>query len=138
MGGGVLSCAMMLIFVSWTNYIVDSYGSFATSAAAANLCARSISSASAPLFTKSMFKALGVGGGGSLIGGLATLLAVIPLVLYKHGGKVRAKSRYARGPGLKQEDKRVQQGSPERQPSASAEKDHVVRVQHQASAKFEV
>ncbi|PHH71786.1 hypothetical protein CDD82_6334 [Ophiocordyceps australis] len=134
--GAVLSCAMMLIFVSWTNYIVDSYGCYATSAAAANLSIRSMSSASAPLFTESMFKALGVARGASLIGGVATLLAVIPILLYKHGQKVRAKSKYARGRGGKEEKQDVDQGSPECQPSASVEKDQVVRVHHQEPAKL--
>jgi MFS transporter, DHA1 family, multidrug resistance protein len=42
-----------------------------------------------------MFDALGVGGGGSLIGGVATLLAPIPFVFYKYGATIRNRSKFA-------------------------------------------
>jgi len=42
-----------------------------------------------------MFDALGVGGGGSLIGGVAVLLAPIPFVFYKYGGPIRKRSKFA-------------------------------------------
>jgi DHA1 family multidrug resistance protein-like MFS transporter len=45
-----------------------------------------------------MFNALGVGGGGSLIGGVATLLAPIPFIFYKYGEGIRKKSRFAPTP----------------------------------------
>lgn len=42
-----------------------------------------------------MFDALGVGGGGSLIGGVATLLALIPFLFYKYGKQIRARSKFS-------------------------------------------
>ena len=42
-----------------------------------------------------MFSALGVGGGGSLIGGVACLLAIIPVLFYKFGKQIRIRSRFA-------------------------------------------
>lgn len=42
-----------------------------------------------------MFSALGVGGGGSLIGGVAALLAVIPFLFYKYGKQIRIRSKFA-------------------------------------------
>ena len=68
---------------------------FAASALAANTVARSGAGAAAPLFTKYMFDALGVGGGGSLIGGVAILLAPIPFIFYKYGEPIRRRSKFA-------------------------------------------
>jgi hypothetical protein len=42
-----------------------------------------------------MFAALGVGGGGSLIAGVATLLAAIPFLFYKYGKQIRLRSKFA-------------------------------------------
>jgi DHA1 family multidrug resistance protein-like MFS transporter len=71
---------------------------FAASALAANTVCRSACGAAAPLFTQYMFNALGVGGGGSLIGGVAVLLAPIPFVFYKYGGPIRERSKFAPTP----------------------------------------
>ena len=68
---------------------------FAASALAANTVARSAAGAASPLFTQYMFDALGVGGGGSLIGGVAVLLAPIPFVFYKYGEPIRKRSKFA-------------------------------------------
>lgn len=68
---------------------------YAASAIAANTIARSACGAAAPLFTNQMFTALGVGGGGSLIGGVAAVLGVIPFLFYKYGKQIRIKSRFA-------------------------------------------
>lgn len=68
---------------------------YAASAIAANTVCRSAAGSTAPLFTNYMFDALGVGGGGSLIGGVAALLAIIPFAFYKYGERIRIKSRFA-------------------------------------------
>lgn len=68
---------------------------YAASAIAVNTVCRSACGAAAPLFTNYMFEALGVGGGGSLIGGVATVLAVIPFAFYKYGEQIRKRSRFA-------------------------------------------
>lgn len=68
---------------------------YAASAIAANTIARSACGAAAPLFTNQMFSALGVGGGGSLIGGVAALMAVIPFLFYRYGKQIRIRSKFA-------------------------------------------
>ncbi|KAG5991245.1 hypothetical protein E4U43_004070 [Claviceps pusilla] len=93
--GGFISTFMLLIFVTYLNYLVDVYLASAASAMAANIIARSACGAAAPLFTRRMFHALGVGPGGSLIGGLAALLAVVPFVFRRYGEGIRARSRFA-------------------------------------------
>ena len=74
----------------------------AASAIAANTIARYAFSAAVPLFTKQMFGALGVGGGGSLIAGVATLLAGVPFVFWKYGRRIRSRSRFAGEVNLKE------------------------------------
>ncbi|MBE3048381.1 hypothetical protein IMZ48_38935 [Candidatus Bathyarchaeota archaeon] len=67
----------------------------AASAIAAITIARYAFSAAVPLFTKQMFGALGVGGGGSLIAGVATLLAGVPFVFWRYAKGIRSRSRFA-------------------------------------------
>jgi MFS transporter, DHA1 family, multidrug resistance protein len=93
--GTLLSTSIMLVFVAYLNYLTDTYLMYTASAMAANTITRSACGAAAPLFTNYMFNALGVGGGGSLIGGVAVLLAPIPFVFYKYGRAIRIKSRFA-------------------------------------------
>ena len=61
--GALLGSSLLLIFVGFLNYLVDTYLMYAASAIAANTIARSACGAAAPLFTHQMFTALGVGGG---------------------------------------------------------------------------
>ncbi|EXJ69491.1 uncharacterized protein A1O5_07527 [Cladophialophora psammophila CBS 110553] len=93
--GTFLSTSILLIFVSYLNYLTDTYLMYTASAMAANTICRSACGAAAPLFTNQMFRTLGVGGGGSLIAGVACLLAPVPFVFYKYGGRIRARSRFA-------------------------------------------
>ncbi|GAM91138.1 hypothetical protein ANO11243_091850 [Dothideomycetidae sp. 11243] len=93
--GVFLSTSILLIFVAYLNYLTDSYLMYAASALAANTVCRSACGAAAPLFTQYMFDALGVGGGGSLIGGVASLLAVIPFLFYRYGRPIRERSPFA-------------------------------------------
>jgi hypothetical protein len=97
---------MVLIFVAYLNYLVDVYLMYAASAIAANTIARSACGAAAPLFTNQMFSALGIGGGGSLIGGVGAVLAVIPFLFYKYGKQIRMKSKFAPTPSEGDEKRR--------------------------------
>ena len=87
--------SILLIFVVFINYIVDSYLMYAASAVAANTVLRSACAAASPLFTQYMFNTLGVGGAGSLFGGVGVLLMPIPFVFYRYGAAIRARSRFA-------------------------------------------
>jgi MFS transporter, DHA1 family, multidrug resistance protein len=93
--GTFLSTSILLIFVGYLNYLTDSYLMYTASAMAANTICRSACGAAAPLFTEQMFTKLGVGGGGSLIGGIAALLAPIPFIFYYYGERIRVKSKFA-------------------------------------------
>lgn len=115
LAGVFLSTSILLIFVAYLNYLTDTYLMYAASALAANTVCRSACGAAAPLFTQYMFNALGVGGGGSLIGGVAALLAPIPFIFYKYGGPIRERSKFAPTPskssGVQQEVPREQNAS---------------------------
>lgn len=93
--GTFLAASILLIFVAFINYLIDCYAMFTASAVAANTVCRSICGAAAPLFTNYMFDSLGVGGGGSLVGGVAVLLAPIPFVFWKYGKSIRQRSKWA-------------------------------------------
>jgi MFS transporter, DHA1 family, multidrug resistance protein len=130
---GVFLCtSILMIFVGYLNYLTDTYLMFTASAMAANTITRSACGAAAPLFTRYMFNALGVGGGGSLIGGIATLLAPIPFIFYKYGEPIRKRSKFAPTPDKKDDaeegkgEKDVEEGaggfpSDERRDSSSSE-----------------
>lgn len=92
--GVFLTFSITLIFVTCLNYLTDTYTVYAASAVAANTVARSAVGAAAPLFTQRMFDVLGVGGGGSLIAGVAVVLAIIPFAFYKYGKEIRSKSKF--------------------------------------------
>jgi DHA1 family multidrug resistance protein-like MFS transporter len=93
--GTILASSILLVFVAYLNYITDSYLMYAASALAANTICRSAAGSAAPLFTEYMFSAMGVGGAGSLIAGVACLLAPIPFVFYRYGEPIRKRSRFA-------------------------------------------
>lgn len=92
---------------------------YAASALAANTVCRSAAGAAAPLFTEQMFTALGVGGGGSLIGGIAVLLMPIPFIFYKYGGPIRERSKFAPTPDPNEEHE-VEAHSQRRSSAASS------------------
>ncbi|KAJ9633995.1 uncharacterized protein PV06_08556 [Exophiala oligosperma] len=108
LAGTFLSASIMLIFVSYLNYLTDTYLMYTASAMAANTICRSACGAAAPLFTQYMFDALDVGPGASLIGGVACLLAPIPFVFYKYGRQIRERSKFAPTPLPKRDDEEKQ------------------------------
>lgn len=118
LAGVFLAASILLVFVAYLNYLTDTYLMYAASALAANTVCRSAGGAAAPLFTEYMFQALGVGGGGSLIAGVACLLAPIPFVFYKYGGPIRERSKFAPTARPKALDEEKGEGFRERQESA--------------------
>ncbi|KAJ5086372.1 hypothetical protein NUU61_007679 [Penicillium alfredii] len=121
LAGCFLSSALLLIFVSYLNYLVDCYLMYAASAIAANTIVRSACGAAAPLFTNQMFTAMGVGGGGSLIGGVAALLAVIPFLFYKYGKQIRIRSRFAPTAGNRAQREPDEESGPRGEPNQHSE-----------------
>ena len=86
---------IVLVTISSTNYLVDSYTVFAASALTVCICARATCGAVFPLFVRGLFASLGVKHALSLPALLALLCAPFPFVFYRYGPAVRAKCRYA-------------------------------------------
>lgn len=70
----------------------------AASAIAANTFLRSLAGCVFPLFATYMFDALKVNWTGTLLGCVALVLVPIPVVFYKFGHKLRARSSFAPTP----------------------------------------
>lgn len=97
--GACLFCAGTIVgFQCIQTYLVDSYTRYAASAIAAATVLRSLAGFGFPLFAPAMFNALDFGWGNSLLGFIAIGLGVpAPLLLWKYGATLRAKSQFAAG-----------------------------------------
>ncbi|KAK4453026.1 polyamine transporter 3 [Podospora aff. communis PSN243] len=84
----------MCIFQALLNYLTDAYEIFAASANAAASCSRSLLATVLPLATTAMFTRLGIAGACSLLGGLATLMCIIPFIFLWQGERIRAGSTF--------------------------------------------
>lgn len=77
-----------------TTYLVDAYTRYAASASAAAIVFRSLLGALLPLAGNSMYNALGVGWGTSLLGFIAVAFIPVPFILWKFGQRIR-ESKYS-------------------------------------------
>jgi hypothetical protein len=83
----------MMTFLPISLYLVDAF-QYAASATAAASVIRSLLGFAFPLFGQQMFHALGIGGGNSLLGGLAIVLGIpFPIWIYYKGEKIRQRSK---------------------------------------------
>jgi hypothetical protein len=86
---------MVLVFLSISNYLIDSYTIFSASVLAANSVLRSLFGAAFPLFTTQMFKTLGIHWAASVPGFLALLCVPFPYLLYRYGPAIRLRCKFA-------------------------------------------
>ncbi|KAK1994322.1 major facilitator superfamily transporter [Colletotrichum falcatum] len=99
-------------FIYGSNYLAGSYGIYAASALAGNAVMRSIFGGTLPLAGKAMYTALTPRWAGTLCGLLEVALIPIPLIFWRYGEKIRAKSpviRQMREDQEKNESKRAKQ-----------------------------
>ncbi|KAF5311123.1 hypothetical protein D9619_008078 [Psilocybe cf. subviscida] len=95
-GSGIFGFGMMTTFLPIQLYLVDSF-KYAASVTAAASFFRSMLGFAFPLFGQRMFDALGLGGGNSLLAGLAILLGIpFPVFLYFKGEQLRASNPLTR------------------------------------------
>ncbi|KAK0439463.1 major facilitator superfamily domain-containing protein [Desarmillaria tabescens] len=90
MAGYAMGFAISWIFLSFLNYIIDTYLMVAASALAANTVCRSLFGAAFPLFAT-----LGAHLASSLLGFIALAMVPLPLLFIKYGHILRMKSKYA-------------------------------------------
>lgn len=72
-----------------STYLVDAYTVYAASASAAATVFRSLVGALLPLAGNSMYDALGVGWGTSLLGFIAVAFIPVPIIFWKFGERIR-------------------------------------------------
>jgi hypothetical protein len=95
-GTGIFAFGMMSTFLPIQLYLVDSFA-YAASATAAAALFRSLLGFAFPLFGQQMFDALGLGGGNSLLAGLAIVLGIpFPVWIYYKGAEMRARNPLTR------------------------------------------
>ncbi|EPE07592.1 mfs transporter [Ophiostoma piceae UAMH 11346] len=100
--GTVVGSAMMgygfyTIFTSSTNYLVDSFQHWASSAVAANTFVRSMFAGILPLLVKPWFHHLGNGWAMTVLGAFAVLNVPIPFIFAIYGPRIRARGKYTSG-----------------------------------------
>lgn len=79
-------------FIYGSNYLAGAYGVYAASALAGNAVTRSLFGGTLPLAAPTMYKALTPQWAGTLMGLLEVAMIPIPIIFYKYGARIRAKS----------------------------------------------
>lgn len=93
-----VGAGVMLIFTNGVAFIIDIYLTASASALAANTIVRSAAAAGLPLAAPRMYQALGTAWATTLLGFLCVALMPAPFLFYKHGEKIRRRSRFAPTP----------------------------------------
>lgn len=94
-GASLYLPGIYLIFQGAIVYLPMSYQKHAASILAGNALLRGAVGAAFPLFGRSLFETLTIGGGSSLLAGLSALMIPPLFLLYKHGAKLRQRSKFA-------------------------------------------
>ena len=98
MGAAIYAAGTIIGFQCLQTYVVDGYQRFAASAVGAASTLRSLAGFGFPLFAPYMYNKLGLGWGNSLLGFLAVGLGIpAPLLLWRYGQALRARSKFAAG-----------------------------------------
>lgn len=78
-------------------YTIDTYTRYAASALAAATTLRSVAGFGFPLFAPSLYSSLGYGWGNSLLGFIGFGFCLAPLLFWRYGERLRAKSQFSTG-----------------------------------------
>lgn len=97
---GLAACALfgavlIYIYICSYEYIIDSYGTHAASALASITMARYMVAGGMVMAARPMYEGIGVHWTMTILGGLSTLLAPMPLLFRRYGVRLRQVSRYA-------------------------------------------
>ncbi len=94
----MFACGSMISYQSIQTYIVDAYTRYAASASAASAFLRSLAAFTFPLFVHYLFRDIGYGWGGSVLGLAALVLGIpAPFVFWRYGEALRKRSAFASG-----------------------------------------
>ncbi|KAE8152545.1 MFS general substrate transporter [Aspergillus avenaceus] len=90
-GTGWIGVGVVVSFTSIQTYLVEAFTTSAASAAAANTVLRSLMGAVLPLAGPSMYSALGLGWGNSLLAFIAISILPLPIVFFMYGETLRTR-----------------------------------------------
>lgn len=97
-GEALFGCGNLLVFMSATMYIMDTYGPlYGASAMAANSLTRYVMGTIFPLFAVQLFSGIGVQWACTLLGCVSLAWCVVPWVLWSYGIKLRSRTSYKHG-----------------------------------------
>ncbi|GAB1211529.1 hypothetical protein ATERTT37_000652 [Aspergillus terreus] len=97
-GAAVFAIGLIISFQCAQTYVVDAYTRYAASASGAAAFVRTLAGFAFPLFAESLYRALGLGWGNSLLAFVSLGLGIVaPLLLWYRGEWLRAKSPYCAG-----------------------------------------
>ncbi|KAF2641644.1 MFS general substrate transporter [Massarina eburnea CBS 473.64] len=91
----IATIGIFTVYLSVFNYLADTYHRYASSALAAQSFCRNMLGGVFPLITTQMYTKLTFGGASSLLGGIGTLLTLVPWILVFYGPRIRARSKFA-------------------------------------------
>ncbi|KAI1474180.1 MFS general substrate transporter [Daldinia eschscholtzii] len=83
------------VYLATFNYLADIYQAYASSALAAQSFCRNVLGGAFPLVTGPLIRNLGEDSMGGLLGGIATVLTIVPWALVLFGNRIRARSSFA-------------------------------------------
>lgn len=83
------------VYLATFNYLADTYQTYASSSLAAQSFCRNVLGGVFPLVTGALFTNLGEDAAGGILGGVATILTVVPWVLVFFGESIRQRSKFA-------------------------------------------
>ncbi|KAJ9625747.1 hypothetical protein H2203_004509 [Taxawa tesnikishii (nom. ined.)] len=96
MGLGMVGFGIELVVCGIADYVTDCYSKYAASAVAAVACGENVFAGFLPFAAASMYSTLGFQWASSLLGFLALLLAMAPVLLLFKGRAIRARSPFIR------------------------------------------
>lgn len=110
----IVGVGIYSIYMGVVNYLTDAYEKYAASALSAASLGRNTFGAFLPLASYSLFKNLGYGWAGTLLGFIGAALSVVPIVLLYKGREIRARSPFMLDSTFDQEEAPGRGGSTSR------------------------
>ena len=91
----IILMGMFSIYLSSMSYLADCYGPFASSSLAAISLVRNMTGGIIIMVIRQWYDGMGFNYASLLVALIATLLAVIPFVLFFYGEKIRSRSKFS-------------------------------------------
>ncbi|KAJ4362418.1 hypothetical protein N0V83_010511 [Neocucurbitaria cava] len=94
LGTVLIGIGINVLMMCISTYFIDAHPRFEASATAAATAVRSLIGALVPLFGRSMYEAMGLGWGNSLLGFITVVMAPLPFLFFKYGQRIRTNTRF--------------------------------------------